>query len=77
MNTTKFGIDFYDSIDFEEAKKRYTKDQISKSIVLTEQNFSLIRTITDFNEGDPDQRVGGGYQPIPGVPIPSALLAST
>ncbi len=68
-NTTKFGIDFYDSIDFEKAERHYTKDQISKSIALTAQNFSLIRTITDFNEGDPGQRVGAGYQPIPGMPI--------
>lgn len=68
-NTTKFGIDFYDSIDFEEAEKQYTKDQISKSLALTVQNFNLIRTITDFNEGDPGQRVGAGYQPIPGRPI--------
>lgn len=65
MNRTKFSINFYDASDHEPGKE-YTGEQIAKSVNLANQNFGSIRTIFDFNEGDPGQYVGSAFQPIPG-----------
>ena len=65
LTQTRFGIDFYDTVDFEESVKRYSGSEIAQSVKLANDNFSLLRTITDFNEGDPGQRVGAAFQPIP------------
>lgn len=69
LQNTKFGINFYDPIDYEGSDVQYSSDQISKSVALANENFDLIRTISDFNAGDPGQFVGSAYQPIPGTAI--------
>jgi hypothetical protein len=57
-----FGVDFYDEADFSKSQYQFTPEAMAKLPTIANQRFNFLRTITDFNEGDPSQKICSCYQ---------------
>lgn len=60
-SAAKFGINFYDEANFLSPEKQHQPKHMQAIPELANQHFRILRTITDFNEGDPGQRVCSCY----------------
>jgi len=60
--SSKFGVNFYDEVDFLSNDKQHLPVHMYNAPRLADQYFNVLRTITDFNEGDPGQRICSCYQ---------------